>query len=142
MPKIPAAVTYAEDELSVHRVWVDVCEVLDHLADLHDQEARLQNMITTYKDQIATAEFDLLPEVPTDLSATARKERLAALSYESPTISGLNIALDGVVQKHRVVTSEIRALEFKARAYTARMNELGGLLLFYAARTPPPRERH
>lgn len=117
MPKIPAAVTYAEDELSVHRVWVDVCEVLDHLANLHDQEAQLQNMITSYKDQIATAEL-------------------------SSTISGLNIALDGVVQKHRVVTSEIRALEFKARAYTARMNELGGLLLFYAARTPPPRERH
>jgi hypothetical protein len=129
-------VRYAEDTLGVHRTDAAVTERLGELAaanavasGLHHQKRQIAERLLLAEADIVADERAANPEM--SQAAFDRHIKTAlALSTRCQALRGEQIEV-----QHQIDLAEngVREIEFHVRHGIARLEELGGLLRFYAA---------
>jgi hypothetical protein len=127
---------YAENDLGVHRVYEDTDQPLADLNEALDEYAKQSQRIRQANDRIEQTEYELASDLrgeSPDLSQEALKR---ALKEKHRTDEQL-VSMRGVIMdaQHKQEQAHARAemAKYRLRVLSARMNELGGLLAFYAA---------
>lgn len=130
------ALAYAEDELGVHRTWVNCESITVALADLYDQQAgfeaesrNLNHQIDIRKDAILVRESVANPEM--SAAAFERLMRLALAQDED--LVTLKKLLLACMASRDVVAGQIRSQENNHKGHVARLNELGGYFQYLSA---------
>jgi hypothetical protein len=138
-PKNP--VTYAEGTLGVHSVYDEAKTTLAALETALTDAARHAAERRSLAEQVADREVVLASDeraAQPDMSQTAFDRHIKAVLRRDPTLASLRHDLQGAQAQEDMANAKAKALDATVRALSARMNELGGLLAFYAARIPPP----
>lgn len=128
-------VKYAEETLDVHGPWREAQALLTEQENLSSQIVSIRHAIRGSEDTLREREFDLLNDalVTSQSSATARKEAHKQITATDFQCTEARTIIS--TYKNSLEESEARLhfIERKLHVLTARMNELGGLLQFYAA---------
>ena len=141
-----SSVNYAENVLGVHNPWSESLRRLESHRVAGERIASIKTEIRNTKASVDDRRLSLISEAPAkypDLSITARKDQLridfahdAHLIHLEQEVRRLEGELDSA-------EAERRHHELGLHILTARMNELGGLLNFYAeAKAAAGRKKH
>lgn len=130
------AITYAEQNLHVHDVWDEAKEAQRDLREAQkaaveyaQQKRTLIEAMNERTAQFTAAERGRL----SDISATAFEQHLKTALQLDPALMRLRQEYSAAQSQHDLAEASVREAEFRCRMYAARMEELGGLLNFYAA---------
>ncbi len=129
-------VVYAEQTLGVHQVWDDAqtaqrdMEAITELATQVSIEIRgLRAAIADQENKLATT----FRGENLDLSQTAFERQLRTVLHEDDTMHELRDRMIDCQSKQDEAEGRIRLLSATVTITAARLNQLGGLLNFYAA---------
>lgn len=133
------AVAYAEGDLDVHGVYDRAAEAIatleDNLTVLRTTAAKRR----TVESEMLDCEIDLTAreraEYP-EWSQAQMDRHMKVLLHEHDDMVKLRSTLSAVRAEHERAEHEAELSRIRARVEAARLEELGGLLHFYAARTP------
>ena len=130
------AMAYAEQRLQVHDVYDETRSAHADLREAHkaliDHEQQAAGVVESMADRehvLVSAER----AANADMSATAFKEHMKEVSQIDPDMKRLRGELASAHREADRAKQAIREAELLIRVGTARMEELGGLLQFYAA---------
>lgn len=130
------AVTYAEKDLGVHKVFEEAQERLTvhavYSAERQDCNSRIRQIKSDQADREAVVAAELRGQDP-KASATAFKEMLKAALAADEETTHLREDLLAEESGRERAESEIHHHELGIRMLTARMEELAGLLHYYGA---------
>lgn len=132
----PNPVSYAEDVLGVHAVWVEADERLAAHGKLVRERADLHKQIRTIKTRIVDRETDLTVDAPSafpDASATERTRLLKVAFHKDAALQDMRAEEDDLQATLDMIDADVRHHETGLRVLSARMEELAGLLHFYAS---------
>lgn len=129
-------IEYAEEMLRVHAVHADAEAAHTALETALDHYAKSAQLIREITASIETREYDLVAEhrgANPDISQAALDRWLKEQVHADDTLkelhADLRTAQDHQAQEH----ADVEKNKYRLRVLSARMNELGGLLTFYAA---------
>jgi hypothetical protein len=130
------AIAYAETRLKVHEVYLESCKAL-RLAEegralvttLSHNKRVLQDAMTDVEMQLVSTERAAFP----DMSQAAFDRHIKAVVHGDPDMTTLRLKL--LEDQHQLDQADdsLHQAELTVRVLTARMEELSGLLNFYAA---------
>lgn len=130
------AVRYAEDTLGVHSVYAAATAELDLLDDALDRLVAASREMRHFEERIEDAEIATIG----DLKANDPKMSVAALERALKEERVNDETLRNLRRQHREAhdaytqaDADVSRHKYRLRAQTTRLNELGGLLNFYAA---------
>ncbi len=130
------SVSYAEGVLGVHDAYdrakeaqADLKEAQRAVIEWADQKRQISEVIA---DRTADFTSDERAAHST-LSATAFEQHLKIALQHDADLKRLRSEYMVAQRNHDTAEAAIREAEFRCRTYGARMEELGGLLHFYAA---------
>lgn len=128
---------YAEQTLEVHVPWEDAKFCLDVHAETTLKVDELRRKIRGHKQRIEDRKMEVATEAPSHPDyppdgVTKQRDFLKVLLGNDQDLSDLESALDAMTSDLEHHTSLVKHQELRLYALTARMNELGGLLNFYA----------
>jgi hypothetical protein len=132
----PNAVQYAEDVLEVHKVWQQAQERFDQYTSALGDRAKLQSDLRKIRASLSDREAILIQEGRikyAELSATAFDKVYRTLVHDDSDHRELREHERERQCDLDLVEADISAHEYQLKLFTSRMNELGGLLEFYAA---------
>lgn len=130
------SITYAEGTLGVHDVYQ---EAKAALADLRHAQTALVEHLNSKRivaEQLADREYELVSEERAkyhEMSATAFEPHMRKVKHEDPEMKRLRGDLSKIQYEIDTTEAAVREHEFTCKVKQARMEELGGLLNFYAA---------
>lgn len=130
------AVRYAEDNLGVHSLYQ---EIEDHLTDLNDalisyNEATQQ--VRLLAEKMEDREIELIGEYRAGdpkIAVAAIERRIKEDRANDDELAALRAEHRKAQDDQTLAESQVTILKYRLRGKTARLNELGGLLTFYAA---------
>jgi hypothetical protein len=129
------AVQYAEEELGVHEVWQSHNDAIHNLLVQRSSVDGHKATIRSLKEQMVDREFDLLSDlmnIDPDASATARNQVLKRVSHTDSLMGELRKDLATAESDLATAETVLRVTEAELRGTAARMEQLAGLLRFYA----------
>lgn len=130
-------VKYAENTLGVHMPWEQASAVLKKIEQHRLQLVHLRSIMRHTKGVIEDRKLSILNEAPSrsdwPSSHTAQQSALKVLYQTDSGIIELNDEVERIQNKIEESEAEIKHGELELQVLIARMNELGGLLQFYAA---------
>lgn len=129
-------VTYAEQELGVHKVWYEALNIEERLADLQAEIAGLSGSIRTQQEKYDTAEANFIMEKRAEMadkSHSAFEREVKALIATNQDLSEHRKVIHDLTSNREQKEAEANSCKNRLRLAEARMKELGGLLHFYAA---------
>lgn len=133
---MPNPVHYAEDYLGVHEVWEEAeHRLLDHRR-LTEDIKELNRRIRGAKENLADRESVLVADHGADLvglSKTAAKEHMKAVIDADAEAQRIRDQIATAEAERQEADLDLRHQEVGLKVLTARMQELDGLLEFYAA---------
>jgi hypothetical protein len=130
-------VTYAEDTLKVHAVWVEAQSRLDTHARLVTERVQTLRDLRAVREEISDRKLELASDPAAAGSSHAERERnLKALVSADHTVRTLQAQEADLMATVDMADAELKHHEVGLRVLAARMTELGGLLQFYASRKP------
>lgn len=133
---VPNAVEYAERTLDVHGAYADA---LSKLVDYNAASAIIDSCnveIRKVKERLADRERVIIDEERGkhyDMGATAFKAHVKEVVADDTEVDALRNELADEESKRDSAHSDARTAELGLSLHVARMNELAGLLNFYAA---------
>lgn len=133
---MPNPVQYAEDHLGVHEVWKEAERRLIVHSDLTDQIKELNRRIRDAKDNLADREASIVADngaAIVGMSKTAAKEHMKVVIDADPEIQRIRDQIATADAERAEADADLRHHDLGLKVLTARMQELGGLLEFYAA---------
>jgi hypothetical protein len=130
------ALTYAEDKLGVHQVWVNAEQIVLDLQSLYRThagfEAEVRDLafqIEQYKGNILVRETDKNPSMA--VTALERHVKLVMAGDEDLNkLLNLHVIATG---NREAILADIRGKEMNLKAHVARMNELSGYFNYLAS---------
>lgn len=135
-PKKATPVTYAEDNLGVHEVYNNSMAAHDDLNASLGDHAREAKELRRLHDEVDTREYELATEVrasdPT-ISQEALKRAIRDAQQTDESIIALRRSIRDAQDRQEDAQALVEMNKYRLRVLSARMNELGGLLAFYAA---------
>ena len=130
------AINYAEQVLAVHDVYNEAKQATASLKHLFAAEAayaaRKRELAEAIADRTSMVTSELRAKY-NDLSATAFKPVLDLALQDDPDLKRLRFQMVSTQHEHDKCSGEIKSTEAFVRVLTARMENLNGLLNFYAA---------
>lgn len=129
-------VTYAEDTLGVHRVYEEAERRYNEHAMASDALDRTSDEIRSVRAEIEASEIELVSDLRAkhnDLSKTAFGELLKERIKEDADLRVLRTQLAHLEGVRAEYERQVKHHQLGIHLATARMEELGGLLEFYAA---------
>lgn len=133
---MPNPVDYAEQSLGVHKVYDEAATRLNEHAHLTDEIKALNAKIRQVKESITDRESLIVAQEGGNiagLSKTAAKEHMKAAFDADDEINRLRGLLADAEAERADADATLRHHALGVQMLTARMQELGGLLEFYAA---------
>lgn len=130
-------VTYAEETLDVHGVYEAAKQALNSLTQAAESRARLLASVRVVRSRMVDREFEIATEAAgtySELSETARAKVVKGLIHDDPKHRTLRQQEHGYQDELEAEDAAIAIQERAIKVYSARMEELGGLLRFYAIR--------
>lgn len=140
-PRVPNPVTYAEKTLDAHGVYERAQRALAAMDAAHEDANAASAELRVLEEAIADREADLVIECRVkhpDLKTTDFAREVKAMAQADEKMRLHRDALRSAKSKHDDALRRIAVERRRVEIETARMTELGGLLNFYAMRTPPP----
>jgi chromosome segregation ATPase len=131
-------VRYAEDVLGVHQVNADAEQRLESMRATHVHLADAQDLKRRLSERIAVRESEVISDeraAHTDVTATAFERYIKTVLTLDADLRAMKAQLLDVQTRIDRDEMMLREIEFDLRRLTGRMEELGGLLRFYAARS-------
>lgn len=137
------AVAYARDTLRFEQIWQDTQEQLDELMTVQQKllQARSDRRLTDERITDREMEVVALQRAANEgMSATAFKEFVKGPLHADRDLIVLRAKRDNDSTALEWAEDQVRLLEARVRAGSARMNELGGYFNYLAAirSTPTP----
>lgn len=132
---MPNPVEYAEKDLGVHKVWEETQTRLERHAELTERLADLHQQITTYKEGLADRESIIISDQGAHIAGmtkTAAKEHMNQAILDDPEHLRIRNALSEAESFRWQYDIELKHHSMGLTVLAARMQELGGLLHFYA----------
>lgn len=129
-------VEYAEGTLGVHQVWDEANDRLVAHEVVKDRYLASLSGIRYVEQQIATREGEIVAEQRgehPDMKIMEFKQHIAAVMATDEKAVELNTSLAEEKDIRDAAKADMQHHELGLQALTARMNELAGLLEFYAA---------
>ena len=130
------AVTYAETQLKVHEIYAaamkardELSEILAELTDMRQDRRKVEHELEMLELDLADSERVKHPE----MSATAMAGHLKLAFRKDARWTDLKAKLVELANKIDEEDTDRRLTEKDIEIFNARMNELGGYLLFLAA---------
>lgn len=127
------AVSYAEEELRVHKIYEDaikardeLSQILSELADMRKDRRQVEYDLEMLELEIATEERVKHPE----MSATAMKDHLKSACYKDERWRAFKQKIVEVSSAIDEEDADRRLTEKDLDIANARMNELGGYLFY------------
>jgi chromosome segregation ATPase len=142
MPNIEKPVRYAEGVLGVHDVWDAVVQNQNDYEEAMQKHDELVAQVHTAEETIANLEADFTIEeraANPDMSATAFEKHIKSALQLDAEMQEWRRSLAAKKHERDKALTEVESYKSRVRVGIARLEELGGLLHFYAARTPPPK---
>ncbi len=136
---MPDPVAYAEHTLGVHALYAE----WQHYIKLYDGEAQLlaedQASLRELRANLEDLEFVIVSEwANKDAGSQAERDRGIKLAIGvTPACQDARRAIRSTQQRIDVREATLHGIDRNLTGLVARMNALGGLLNFYAARLPP-----
>jgi uncharacterized coiled-coil DUF342 family protein len=136
---MPNPVEYAERVLEVHDIFVSTEQVLDEHARALDAMTSANRRIRDLEEDLRLAEIDT--GIAAERAADAREWKgigqrskfVKDFITSHPEVVNLRGEIESAKNRRDEAEADVRHLALVIGARTARMNELGGLLNFYAA---------
>jgi uncharacterized coiled-coil DUF342 family protein len=136
---MPNPVEYAERVLEVHDIFVSTEQVLDEHARALDAMTSANRRIRDLEEDLRLAEIDT--GIAAERAADAREWKgigqrskfVKDFITSYPEVVNLRGEIESAKNRRDEAEADVRHLALVIGARTARMNELGGLLNFYAA---------
>lgn len=128
-------VEYAEKVLGIHTVYEEAQQRLDQHEASMQRIRELKNDLRNYRNQRTDKEMELVtlaPQMWPHDSATARKEKLKLHMANDPDLRELDHKIDVCKFELDSAESEARHHELGLNVLSARMNQLGGVMHYYA----------
>ena len=129
-------VAYAEQTLGVHKLWEDAQERFEKYEEALLHKANLQTGLRKLRDVQANREMEILQEGKAkyaEISATAFDKIYKTLIHEDSDHRELRENERSCQCDLDIVEAEISAHEYQLKLMNSRLQELGGLLNFYAS---------
>jgi predicted nucleic acid-binding Zn-ribbon protein len=129
-------VSYAENELKVHAVHDDALAAHETLTGALDEYAAASRTIRSTHEAIERREHVLASDIKggdPGMSQEALKRALKDAQHTDDELVSLRAALHQAQDRQNNSYAVIEREKYRLRVLSARMNELGGLLSFYAA---------
>lgn len=129
------ALAYAEDQLGVHRTWINCESITVALADLYGQQAGFEAETRKLDYEIQDRKARLLSEAynaSPDMSAAAFERYMKVAYAEDDHLAALEQSRLEAMSRRDVIGGQIRANEANHKGHVARLNELGGYLHYLA----------
>lgn len=132
-----SAVSYAEQVLQVHVPWQDAQDALAKHEAASNEVNRLRSEIRGCKQRIEDRKMEVATEAPSTEGYPAdgvQKQRdfVKILQGGDEQIADLESQSDDLHRQIETQQAIVKHQDLRLYATTARMNELGGLLHFYA----------
>lgn len=137
-------VTYAEQNLQVHAVYEEATQTWVDLAELQQKLAEVTHGLYVLREQMADAEVEVVIDMRAlagDAPEWKYKEALKCALRTDGRTAAIRTAITPVVQEQALLESKIKIMERRLNILTARLSQLGGLLTFYAMRSPAPKSQ-
>ncbi len=129
-------VEYAENTLGVHTVFAEAEARLLNYKAASDLILDLNGDIRSTKDNLVSREGVIIAEqgaTTAGMTKVAAKEYLKEILDDDPEMGRLHDKLANLESERHVADADLRHEGLAVKMLTARMEELGGLLIFYAA---------
>ena len=127
---------FAEKELGVNTAYQDALEAQTTYDEAMQKRDFVMGQIRTKRNFIADRETDVYQETvdanPGE-KPTPLKEKVKTAVANDEQLRGLRAELANLQTEHDEAETAAESAKYKMRLYTARMEELAGLLQFYAA---------
>ncbi len=135
-------IDYAEGTLGTEQVWVDYQAAFKEYEIIGSDVLEAHNLLRGAKTSLGDCELAVMTEVkgrPNITSNADYERQLKEALAEDEQCKNARLVVSS--QQAGVLAAErsLAEAEWKLRGYVARMNELGGILNFYAARAPRPK---
>jgi predicted nucleic acid-binding Zn-ribbon protein len=127
---------YAEDTLGVHDVYEQAQEAHGSLESALDAYAAQASIIRSTHDAIEQREYELasaLKAYDPSMSQEALKRALRDAQRTDDELVSLRIALHSAQAEQEKAHALVETNKYRLRYLSARLNELGGLLAYYAS---------
>lgn len=133
---LPKALSYAEDQLGVHRTWTELQAVTTRLQDLYRDRSGFEAETRSLDYQADQRKNDILREVHLNKrdqseAALTRVYRLECAG-DDQLASIQDMHLEAMARRDHV-NAEIYGAEQNHKAYVARLRELGGYFEYLSA---------
>lgn len=123
------AITYAEDQLGVHRTWIDLQELNTQLNDLYQMRSNFEIETRRLDWQLDVRKNEILvsaSEDSKDMNVTAFERHVKLLTAKDEHLLSINQSRVDAMSRRDSVEATIRSAEQNHKAHIARLNELGG----------------
>lgn len=123
------ALTYAEESLGVHKVWVNSEELVLRLQEMYKAHAQLEGNTRFLSTQIDRRKSDLLEYETLDkpeLSVTAHERHMKIVYGADKELRTMLDSYNAEMAARDSLMADIRGAETNHKAHVARMNELSG----------------
>jgi hypothetical protein len=127
---------YAEGTLGVDRVYDSANAALEAMGTAKDRALLASTKRRRLDSNIADREADLASDERAsnaELSATAFEKHIKAVFHADEELRDLRAQRDSLVAEYERAEADAEIARMTARVEAARLEELGGLLHFYAA---------
>lgn len=132
-----SAVEYAEKQLDVHGPWIEAQRRLDLHSQASENVRLAKDEIRALKQSLSDRQFEVTTEAPSTPgypnAVQARKDFIKLMIAGDPTCNRIEREINHLQSVLDDYQSEVRHHDLGLSVLTARMNELSGLLSFYAA---------
>lgn len=133
-------VEFVEDGLDAHKVWKEVQEVTNELDEVGRGRDALSAKLRFLRGQLEERELEIADKIRAENVDLVKPLSEAAFAREHKTrvahdgeCKATNEEISDMQAAHDSAVGRARTLEFRARALTARMNNISQMLNFYAA---------
>lgn len=134
---MPKALSYAEDQLGVHRTWAELQGVTVRLADLYRERAGFESETRSLDYQTEQRKNQILRDLyntPTKEMSQAAQDRAYRLACaEDEQLASIQDMRIEAMSRRDSVNAEIYGAEQNHKAYVARLKELDGYFEYLAA---------
>lgn len=130
------ALTYAESELGVHKVWENVQTYLQDLDELLAELDKAHDRKRQLNEDYADREVELVHEMRTahvSMTDTRFKSEWKGWERTDKELSAIRTELNKVLSEIQGLEYDEDLLKLRIRSSSARLEELGGYLHYLAA---------
>lgn len=129
-------VTYAERELGVHDVWERHNTAIEKLTEAQRDLVAAERRLRFLKERATDREYEIITECDAflgEMAVSARNAAIKRMTHDDTAMRNIRSDIEDAEGLKADASVSVRTCEMDLRGISARMEELAGLLRFYAA---------